>query len=155
MKAIPLTKGKHAIVDDDDYDYLCQWKWHITSAGYAARRNPRCEYYPSGRIILMHRCLIPITDDFCIDHINGNPLDNRKINLRKAEHWQNGHNRPVQLNNTSGHKGICWSHREQKWKGHINVKGHRIHLGTYNQLTDAVAGITFWRTQLCGEFVRV
>ncbi len=152
MPAIPLTQGKYAIVDDEDYEYLCQWRWYYTSAGYAARRNPRSPNYPSGQIILMHRQILNPESDMSIDHIDRNPLNNVRSNLRLAAHWQNLHNRPKQINNTSGHKGVCWSKREQKWKGFIDVQGKRLHLGTYADLPEAIADVMWWRQQLCGEF---
>lgn len=54
-----------------------------------------------------------------IDHINGNPSDNRFCNLREATRSQNMHNQGVCSNNTSGYKGVCWHKSNQKWEACI------------------------------------
>jgi len=78
MKEIQLTQGKIALVDDGDYEKLNQFKWYtikIRSLFYAARER-------QNKTILMHRIIINAPERLYTDHINGNPLDNRKINLR-------------------------------------------------------------------------
>lgn len=72
MKEIPLTKGKTTIVDDEDYEYLNQFKWHLLTSGiYAARKF-------KGQRLLMHRVIMSPENDLVVDHINHNGLDNRK-----------------------------------------------------------------------------
>ena len=74
MKKIPLTKGFFAIVDNDMFDYLNQWKWHYEN-GYASK-----SYYPTK----MHQLVIKnYKKGDIIDHINRDKLDNRKINIEK------------------------------------------------------------------------
>jgi hypothetical protein len=86
MKKIPLTKGFEAIVDDDKYEYLMQWKWHY-NCGYAERK----EYRNGKQIhIAMHRFLLP--GHKMVDHFNGNTLDNQLANLRPANHSTNAMN---------------------------------------------------------------
>jgi hypothetical protein len=150
-KVIKLTRGKVTIVDDDDYELLSLWKWHCTSAGYAARRNPRTR---GNQIVLLHRFITDAPEGKSVDHINGNPLDNRKANLRLVTHSENLHNRPKQANNTSGHKGVAWSITESKWKGFIGVKGKRIHVGTFTDKQAAIEAVIKKRIELCGEVGR-
>jgi hypothetical protein len=95
MKAIPLSQGKFAIVDDEFYDSLSQFKW-------SAARNQRTYYaqrsiYMGGKskTILMHRVVAELAGlqlDRLIDHCNNNGLDNRKDNLRSASRLNNGNN---------------------------------------------------------------
>lgn len=66
-----------------------------------------------------------------IDHINGIPTDNRIANLRQATTKQNAENREKQSNNTSGHKGVTWSNKSQKWQAQICHHGKRKHLGVF------------------------
>jgi hypothetical protein len=55
MRRIPLTKGKEALVDDKDYQYLMQWKWHAATGGQYAARDGRSSNRRHGKLIYMHR----------------------------------------------------------------------------------------------------
>ena len=74
-----------------------------------------------------------------IDHINGLKADNRIANLREATHSENGQNRPLQKNNTSGVAGVCWDSRNCHWQARIRVSNKVINLGTFADFSDAVA----------------
>lgn len=77
-RLIPLTKGAFATVDAEDYEWLSQWKWHL-SAGYASRYFPA----PNGRKrINMHQLICPCPPGLEVDHIDRNRLNNTKVNLR-------------------------------------------------------------------------
>ena len=129
MKKIKLTKGKVAIIDDDFYDSLNKYFWHCTKQGYAARRHT----YEKGKnkIILMHRIIMNCPDDLLIDHINKNPLDNRRINLRICNKSQNAMNSKIASNYTSGFRGVKWYKPGQKWYVSIKVMRKDIYLGLY------------------------
>ena len=87
-----------------------------------------------------------------IDHINGDPGDNRWANLRQCNHQQNNHNQPMRRNNTSGVKGVSWNSRARKW--HVQVcLNYKIHNGgLYETLTEADAAARALRLRLHGEF---
>ena len=78
-KRIPLTQGKFAIVDDDDYEWLKQWKWCLSKSGYAVR-GTNCK--PKQKIVFMHRQIMNVLLGMQVDHKNHTRLDNRKSNLR-------------------------------------------------------------------------
>ncbi len=65
------------------------------------------------------------------DHINRNPLDNRRSNLRKATESQQKMNRGIISTNTSGYKGVIWHKDAKKWKSGIQAKGKHFHLGYF------------------------
>jgi HNH endonuclease/AP2 domain len=73
-----------------------------------------------------------------IDHINGNPLDNRIVNLREATNYENSQNiyKP-QSNNTSGFLGVTYMQKKKKWRAKIAVEGKRLSLGYYKSPEDA------------------
>src|SRR5690606_41895037 len=80
MKTIPLSKGYEAIVDDEDYEWLNQWKWYALVTGnkvYAVR-----SYKEDGKkiTILMHRLITDAPDWMMVDHINRIDRDNRHTN---------------------------------------------------------------------------
>jgi len=130
MKTINLSKGKQAIVDDEDFDYLSQWKWCVNSAGYAVRG---VHHYENGKrkttLILMHRIINETPDGFYTDHADGNPLNNARSNLRNATKGENQRNMKLRKDSSSGVKGV--QKNGKNWMAGIRVGGKRLHLGTY------------------------
>ena len=120
MKKIPLSKGKYAIVDEEDYFYVSQFKWWYNNR-YAVRDD-----YSSGKRkgILMHRLIYElhfgsIPEGILIDHIDRNPLNNRLENLRLATKQQNAQNHNKLKNNSSGFTGICKVVYKRQYKDKI------------------------------------
>lgn len=99
-KEIPLTKGYVAIVDDEDFERLNQYKWCYSIYAERGIRKGNRVFHKK-----MHHLLLPPKDGFEIDHINGNKLDNRKENLRYVTRSQNMMNRMVS-GKSSKYKGI-------------------------------------------------
>jgi len=94
VKEIKLTQGQVTIVDDEDFEELNQYKW----TAHNATKKDKSDYFYAIRcvnkkMIRMHRVLMNPPDDMQIDHINRNPLDNRKENLRICTHSVNQRNR--------------------------------------------------------------
>lgn len=103
----------------------------FNTQGYARRRSNNKE-------IRLHRFIMNVLyTDIEIDHINGDKLDNRKINLRKSSHSQNHQNRGLDGQNTSGFRGVCWDKNRNKWKASCTLKGHLHNLGRYDNILDA------------------
>ena len=88
------------------------------------------------------------------DHINGKPWDNRKQNLRKSTHEQNMKNCKMYKNNISGHKGVYYAKRENRWKASININKKQVHLGTFLLYEDAVKCREAAEEKYYGEFNR-
>lgn len=74
-----------------------------------------------------------------IDHISGDPSDNRMVNLRSVSQVENGQNQRLRKNNASGVMGISWDPRRSKWYARINVDYGARFLGYFDQFDDAVA----------------
>lgn len=150
-KELPLTRGKVALVDDDMFEYLNQWKWFYQSKGYAAR-NSRID---TKRItILLHRVVINAPDEMQVDHINGNRLDNRKENLRLCTNWQNTANHKMYSHNVTGYAGVGFLKRARykKWIARIVVHGKLIYLGSYTTPKDAALAYNEAALKYRGEF---
>ena len=131
MKKIKLTKGKFALVDNEDFEYLNQWKWHLCR-DYAIRR----QYFKGDKIyarkvkiIWMHRLIINTPPGMETDHINGNGLDNQKNNLRIVTKSQNQHNRKLSKQNTSGFTGVFWMKESKKWMARTYINGENKYCG--------------------------
>jgi hypothetical protein len=137
---IPLTQGRFAIVDPEDYPRLAMHKWHLAKSptgSYAVRwqRNPANK---TRKKIWMHRQIIHILDNLLCDHVNCNSLDNRKTNLRPATVSQNLCNRPKRKSKTrSKYKGLEWDEPQRKWKARIQINNRKIYLGSFNSEIDA------------------
>jgi len=74
-----------------------------------------------------------------IDHINGDPADNRIENLRDVSHKENCRNQTVPKNNASGVLGVYWKKTRMKWCANIRIDGKTKHLGSFTDKADAVA----------------
>lgn len=138
MKKIPLVGqrgvGKFALVDDEDFEYLSQWRWFYGDTGYATHSaGPR----KARKTIRMHRLLMNTPKGMETDHINRDKLDNQKPNLRICTRFENSMNRPKQINNKSGYKGVYWHKQTKAWHAVIVIKGKHISLGTHKNVTDA------------------
>ena len=94
MKEIPLTRGKVALIDDDDYPWISQFKWcagkHYST--YYAQRSYWLPYKKAYETEFMHRRIMHTGPDFQVDHLNHNGLDNRKRNMRLCTTRQNAEN---------------------------------------------------------------
>jgi len=144
MKKIPLTKGKFAIVDDENFNYLNQWKWSFNGQyavrgkfiEYLGRQNghSKCRY----KRVYMHREINKTSNGMETDHINRNKLDNRKNNLRDVTRGQNSRNHDAHKNNITGIVGVNWYKQIKRFRASIGVNKKRIHLGYFLNIQDAI-----------------
>lgn len=156
MREIPLTQGKVALVDNADYDWLNQHKWHANEdcSGnfYAARNLPlgNGKYYH----IRMHRQILGLKrgDKREIDHKNHKTLDNRRINIRICTHQQNLMNHKLHSNTSSKYKGVYWDKQHKKWRARIYIKGKRKHLGRFEDEKQAALAYNEAAKKYYGEF---
>ena len=89
-----------------------------------------------------------------IDHINRDKSDNRFSNLREATKSENKANVGRYANNTSGHKGVHWNAKNQKWMAQIMVRRKRIYLGLHLDLADAASSYASAASKYFGEYAR-
>lgn len=152
MKKIPLTQGKFAIVDDEDYRILSGYKWHVRerSNTFYARRFVR-----KGVAVEMHREIMDFPKCLEVDHRDGNGLNNLRANLRVATHSENMRNSCISKNNKTGFKGVSFAKREQKYRAVIYVESRMIHLGYFPAPEEAYAAYCAGATSHHGEFARL
>jgi len=132
MKEIKLTQGKIALVDDEDFERINQYKWCVKKypkTFYAHRSGPTVN--GKQKTIKMHHEIMgkPLKG-FETDHINGCGFDNQKKNLRFVTRRQNTQNKQ-NMNKSSRFPGVCWDKWAQKWKAQIVINGKRKHLGRF------------------------
>ena len=154
FRRIPLTQGKFAIVDPDDYPHLSKYKWRLCKTkGKNVLYAERSIRLPNGKYsrILMHRQLINVPEGYVIDHINGSGLDNRRANLRLATVAQNAWN-SKKRNPRSGYKGVWLAKDKGLWRAAIFCNRKRKHLGYFKDKVDAAKAYDKAATKLHKEF---
>lgn len=151
MKLLPLTKGFSVMVDDEDYDFLNQWKWTYQS-GYACRNatNPDKTRKP----IKMHRLLMNPPDTMEVDHIDGNGINNQKSNLRICSHAENCKNQKVRYSTKTGFKGVDFHTKSNKYRVRITRHYKVHHVGFFSDLQAAVKAYNEASVWLHRDFAR-
>jgi hypothetical protein len=129
---IPLTRGYVAIIDADQAEWVTKLTWHARGKGhhiYAAR------FKPGGEHMDLHRALMDCPAGLCVDHINGNTLDNRKANLRICTHAQNMRNRHTE----SEAIGCYYDTKRCQWRTRVQRDGQTFNLGRFDTQEEAEA----------------
>jgi len=159
MKEIQLTRGYIALVDDEDFERVNQYKWQsiiCTHTVYAKRGD-----YSSGKnkTNLMHNFIMRVENSrkngIEVDHKNHNGLDNQKKNLRICTHNENNMNRSSNKNSTSIYRGVSWCKVRNKWISLIYFNKKRIHLGRFNSEFEAAKVYDKKAAELFGEFANL
>lgn len=148
MKKINLTKGKFALVDDRDYEWLNQYKWLATNR-YAARAT-----YVTGNgkqtWIFMHKLIANAPKNMEVDHINHNTFDNRRKNLRVATHQQNSFNHPGY--GTRGITKVTNRPLNKPYCVRLMINGKNLFLGYYGTIEEAQEAWKRAATKYYGQF---
>jgi hypothetical protein len=162
-RIIPLSKGKHAIIDEEDFELISQYKWSATEPDHRrsiyARTNVKGvdgNYYTER----MHRLLLGLQkgDGKIVDHVNGNGLDNRKTNLRVSSRSDNAANVAIHRGNKSGYKGVSFRKDRCLWRTEIRRHGLNVyksyskcvHLAgrKYNDNAVRIHGASVWLNEV-------
>lgn len=150
-REIPLTRGRLAIVDAADYEWLSRYKWHFNNKGYAVRSASRDGRQ---RTILMHREIIKTPNHMDTDHRDGNKLNNSRDNLRACTRSENTHNLKVHADNKSGYKGVSWHKGSGQWQAVITIGGRQTNLGYFANDYDAAQAYNFAAYMNYGKFAK-
>ena len=139
----------YTLLDAEDYAKVCHWKWQQAKSGYA-RRNVQITL-PDGskkwKIMLLHRVILGVEweseEGTCVDHINGNRLNNRKCNLRIVSLSKNASNRHIALS-SSGEIGV--TEQEGRYMARLRREHESIYLGCYGSAEEARDAITLFES---------
>ena len=155
-KFIFLTKGQKTIVDDDTYEWANKFKWYamgIRDQYYVCRKSRGDEVLKGEKrkVVLLGRQIMNTPVGMTVDHINNNPLDNRRINLRNCTFSQNLVNRRYYGNKTAKQRGAY------KMRGVflalISINGKGVYLGYFKTEAEAHNAYVKAARELYGEYV--
>ncbi len=133
------------IIDLEDYDLVKDYKWTLDGSGYAINRVGG---------IRLHRFVMNASDEFNIDHINGNRLDNRKCNLREVTQQQNCFNLTNRGQGNNKRKGVSYRKDRNKWRAYIVVDNKQISLGSFDTEEEAIEARIEAEIKYFGEYRR-
>lgn len=127
---LALTRGYITHIDKQDRDRISMHSW------YAAEVSPGrivAQAHIKGKTTLLHRFLLDIIESKIeVDHIDGNPLNNARNNLRVCTHIENSQNRKKSANNSSGYAGVGFIPSRGKWRARITFNKKEIYLGYFD-----------------------
>ncbi|UUT18437.1 AP2 domain-containing protein [Bacillus velezensis] len=153
-REIVALGGHLFFVDEDDFAMMSKYRWFKDSKGYAIANTPRIKGKKT--TVKMHRLITGAKIGEVVDHINGDPADNRKINLRITTQSQNTKNVTTRRrNNASGYKGVSWDRKKKKWMAKITVNYRAIYLGRHESKVDAAKAYNEAAIKYFGEFARL
>lgn len=148
-REIPLTQGKVAIVDDQDFDLVRPYIWQATTKDgktYYARA------IVEGKQVLMHRLLTGAAAEELVDHIDYDGLNNTRRNLRKCNFQQSLAHRRKLAPATSRYKGVRKSGNQ--WRAAIAPRGKDIELGRFQNESEAARAYDKAAREHYGEYAQ-
>lgn len=148
MKTITLTRGFVTKVDDKDFEVYGKYKWcaSVTKNGSRAQAVRKSD----GEYLYLHREIMGCPKGLVVDHVNHDPLDNRKENLRICLNSENIRNRKgAQKNSLTGVRGV--QHRNGSYSARVGTK----HLGTFKTIEEAIAVHNKAAVEAYGDFAGV
>ncbi len=154
MREIPLNSKKYpglvALVDDEDYDFLVQYKWWPQ----IGRGHMCASSMIDGELVRMHTLIMGAGRGTRTDHKNGHPLDNQKANLRPCTHAENMRNSKSRKGSSSKFKGVSLVGKTGKWLAQIKYNGKTTHLGVHSSELEAVFAYDMGARRLHGDFAK-
>lgn len=146
------------LIDEEDLGLWNAYRWYAYSTdGSTVLRVQTKRDASEGKKTTKYlsRLILNAPQGQEVDHKNGDPLDNRRSNLRLATRQQQCRNMPkVKANATSRYKGVCWFAAKKRWLARIFVDGKPIYLGYHRSEIDAARSYDDAAKRIFGEFAR-
>lgn len=132
-------------------DEVLRHKWCVKDKD----KTPYVVTSIEGKLVRLHRFIINADENEVVDHIDGNPLNNLDDNLRIVNRKQNSYNCGLSKNNTSGHSGVSWMNKMKKYRAYIMIDRKQIHLGSFENIEDAIDARKKAEIKYFNEFSRL
>lgn len=139
-----VSSGRSFIFDECDLPIVQQYSWSLCKDGYVLSSSGK-----------LHRILMNSPTGSVVDHINGDPSDCRRENLRVTSQRKNTYNARLSSNSTSGYKGVCFDKRRGRYMASIHPGGCTKFLGYYDAPQEAAAAYDKAAAFFYGEFARL
>ncbi|MDH5825800.1 AP2 domain-containing protein [Sphingobacterium faecium] len=144
-RIIPLTQGKFAKVDICEYASISKYNWQYHIRGYATNKN----------LGKMHRFIMSPDKDKQVDHINNDPLDNRRSNLRICNSKENSRNTRRYSGSSSKYKGVSYYSRNGKWRATIRLNNKSVSIGYFHDEIEAAKAYDLLAKKHFNEFAHL
>lgn len=147
---ILASNGRYFLIDKLSHLRVASYKWTVTEKGYAVSKGN-----------YLHRLLTNCSKNLTVDHINGDPRDNRLENLRVCTKSENNKNQKKQKRTSdtaypeSLYKGVSWHSQLNKWRARIGVNGKQIYLGIFKCQHEAAKSYNKAALEYFGDFARL
>lgn len=135
MKLIALSKGKFVKVDDEDFEYLDQWKWYCSKSGYAVRTVNKLT--GPNKTTHMHRVVNKTKKGRDTLHLDDDTLNNQRHNLRSGTRGENLHMAGSNRNTKSKYKGVTWHKGVGKWQVQMQASYVTRYIGMFEDEDEA------------------
>ena len=145
---VQFRNGAEFLIDAGDFPFVSQYSWWLSNKGYPATTA-------KGKKVTLHKLLIPDAQGMDIDHISGDPLDNRRANLRVCTHQQNMFNQRRRSNNTSGYTGVSYLKNTRSFEAYIMCHGIKRRVGLFHNAPEAARARDLAALQTFGEYARL
>lgn len=158
-RKVPLSRGKFAVVDEEDFERVSEYQWHAQWSPHAKTFYGKTAYRDKYRTLIvlhLHRFVLGTTNDLVlVDHRDHDGLNCRKLNLRECDKSQNAANGRMRSTNTSGYKGVSFYPQSGKWRAIICLHYKNISLGLHVEKIDAARAYDQKAIELFGEFAHL
>jgi len=144
---VEIHPNKSVLIDLDDLAKVSAHSWCIAGKGRVRARV-------STKRIYLHRFIMSPPSGSVVDHVNGDPLDNRKTNLRICSPAENAKNRSKNKISSSSYKGVRWHKVTARWCAVIKSNGKQYWLGLFKNEKDAALAYDSAARRLHGEFAK-
>lgn len=154
VRTIALPSGHTVLISEQDFELASHFRWFAKPSArliYVAASTPK----PHRKTIYLHRVLMNAGHGWDVDHINGNPLDNRRPNLRLCTHAQNMARCRSYRPSKYGFRGVSQNYKSGRFMATISIKDKKVYLGTRDTAEQAAHLYDFHALRLHGEFARL
>lgn len=151
MKTIKLSQGKFALVDDDDYEYINQWKWCVKQCKQNYYAGRRIIFNGKYKFLYMHRFINNTENNLQVDHIDHNGLNNQRNNLRNCTCKQNRMNQKGR--SKSGYRGVTYV--KHYIVAQFPINGKTKHIGIFKTEEEAAKAYDKMAKLHYGEFANL
>lgn len=153
-----IAAGRVAMIDEDDFELVAPYRWNVreqrkdgrlVAGPYVVTSLSRRDHGGKAPTLQMHTLIM---GELWVDHVDGNPLNNMKSNLRLATPAQNAHNRRMKMSGESQYKGVALQRASGRWVAHIGYGGAQHYLGIYTSELSAAYAYDMAAREHHGEF---